>query len=744
MRLGRRLSRAGKSTAVGLGAALISGAVLLGTLQFALAVPSEESLVPLARAGKLDYSAGPSGLFNSLRDAFVAHVLGLEPLPRAIGSAVGDSVTVATSTPVIPTLAAPIPGRLPRTVVQHTFDNDRFEEARPINAIPFTGKTDTRNAQRESSEPESCEPVGGTVWYRYRPERNVGLLANTFGTDHPMAIGVFSGQDLNDLTLIGCNVSSAGNAQFVFPAKKNLNYYFQLAAPVVGGNLVFNLDPLGSTRLVSYSRDGKRSGNVGSETASISADGRYVAFLSHATDLGPRDEKRTCPYRNENTWGCPDIYVRDMLTGRTELVSKNSRGVSSNSGASRSPAISRDGRYVVFHSIGDNLVPHDENKAGDIFVHDTVRHTTTRVSVSSNGDEGSNPWSSNPFCTSDRPRTVPHIDEGSREFCANTMSDFFPTGLSISSNGRWITFASSLHGLVDPEPPHCTDLTSHDYSGQHNHGPGIPLGVDVGQWACRQIYVHDQRTGTTRLLSVSPDGQPGDGDSAAPFLSRNGRWVVFSSSAANLVPGDDNQHRDVFVHNLRTGETRLASVDVWGRQEHAQSGGTEQRGHMSVSDDGRWVVFISHASNLAGTRAADSDYLYLKDMRSGQVTLITSVPEGPSASDLSAPMGGVHSVITADGRYIAFTQQIGNPRSDVAPRTDLYVYDRVTGTITLVSAATSGEPANGALSSEPEISADGHFVVFQSDATNLDPRYEDGNSGRDSGDVYIHELPWVQ
>ncbi len=738
--LQKRLSRAGKTTLIGLVAAVMSWAVLFGTLQAALAVPSEESLSPLARAGALDYSLGPDGVFESLRASFIAKVLGLDHATSTYSTPQSSSDRSILAAPLGPVATAPIPGRIPRIIVEHSFDNDDFEDAHPISAIPFTGKTHNRTAQREAGEPDGCQPLGGTVWYRHRPARNIGLLANTFGTDHAIALAVYAGSEKSNLTLIDCNINSAGNSQVYFPAKKNRTYYFQIAA-TTGGDLVFSLDPLGKTELVSVAHNGKEPGNRGSTHAAVSANGRYVAFWSGASNLAPRSQKmkKSCPYRAADG-SCLHIYVRDMVTGRTELVSKNSRGIPSNNGASGTPAISADGRLIAFHSIGSNLVPDDNNRVGDFFVHNRRTHRTTRVSVSSAGNEGTNLRASSPYCTTRRPRTIPHINGGFREHCANNMNDFMPAGVSMSTDGRYIAFASAHHGLVKPEPHHCTDLTSHDYMSQSNHGPGVPLPVDAGEYSCRQIYVHDLQTGRTRVVSKNSDGEVATGDSAAPFISRNGRLIVFSSSADNLVPNDTNRYRDVFVHNLRTGDTRIASVSVWGEQGDAQSGSTEQRGHMSISDDGRWVTFVSHASNLDDD-AGHADNLYLKDMRSGRIEVVTSVPESSSPTDLTQPMGGVHAVISADGRYIAYSQQLGNPTSDITPRVLLYVFDRITRTIVGISVNSSGEPSNHTITQEPEISADGHFVVFHSNATNLDRRSPPDDR---TDNVYIHELPWTR
>lgn len=718
-------------------AAMLSWAVLFGTLHAALSVPGAERLSPLAQSGRLDYSIGPFGFFSSLRDAFVARILGLEPA----GNVAQQSVTRSTdgdgsllAGPVALPLSR-VPGRLPRTVVEHPFDNDAFRDAHPVSAIPFTGKTDTRSAGRESGEPDACEPAGGTVWYRYRPNRNMGLLATTFGSDHAVALGVFTGENLTDLTLVDCDVHTEGNAQVVFPAKRNRSYFFQLAAPIRGGELVFSLDPVGTTSMVSVAYNGRRAVTEDAVVGGISATGRYVSFTAHGTDVVRRKEKKTCYWRNQDGHDCFDVYVRDMVAGRTELVSKNSRGASTN-GVSGASSISGDGRYVAFWSWGNNLVPRDNNDAGDFFVHDRVTNKTERVSVSSEEREGTIPWAGNRICKQDIPSTLEPFDRGWPELCKSPTADFIGMSSAISSDGRFVAFASPLHGLVSPEPPHCTDLTTVDAGGAH--GPSTPLLVDVGPLPCRQVYIRDRKTGQTRLVSVSSDGTAGNGDSAGPFISSNGRWIAFSSSAPNLVANDTNGYRDVFIHDLRTGTTELASTSTWGELGDAQSGGASQRGHQTISDNGRWVAFVSHASNLHPEDGNFTDDVFLKDRRTGETIMVTDTEDSPS-SPLDYGSSG-HSSMSANGRYIGFTSDLGD-RSE--GRQELFVYDRVTRTITRISVTTSGEPCKGTMSHEPEISADGHFVAFNSDCYNLDNRYRDDTDALD-WDVFVHELPWVR
>jgi Tol biopolymer transport system component len=169
--------------------------------------------------------------------------------------------------------------------------------------------------------------------------------------------------------------------------------------------------------------------------------------------------------------------------GTTERVSLGPGGVQGNS-ISGSPAISAGGRFVAFDSHATNLVPGDTNDFGDIFVRDRQTGTTQRVSVGRNGAQGND-------------HSLVSV---------------------ISADGRFVFFTSDASNLV----------------------PGDTNGTS-------DVFVRDRRTRTTERVSVGPGGAQGNGDSALPALSADGRFVAFGSSATNLVPGDTNRTTDVFV-----------------------------------------------------------------------------------------------------------------------------------------------------------------------------------------------------
>jgi hypothetical protein len=270
------------------------------------------------------------------------------------------------------------------------------------------------------------------------------------------------------------------------------------------------------TTLVSVHSDGTQGDNV-SSFASISAHGRYVAFTSAASTLVTADTNNGL-----------DVFVHDRRTGATTRVSVRSNGNQAN-GSSQEPSISGNGRYVAYYSNASNLVRGDTNNKYDAFVHDRQTGKTTRVSVRSNGNQANGQtWSA-----------------------------------AISGNGRYVAFYSRSSNLV---------------RGDTNDGA--------------DAFVHDRQTGKTRRVSVNSNENQGNRASYFPSISEDGRYVAFFSGASNLVRGDTNSRFDVFVRDRRTGTTRRVSVSSNGNQ------GNRVSGWPAISADGGHVAFQSNASNL--------------------------------------------------------------------------------------------------------------------------------------------------
>ncbi|MBP2235259.1 Tol biopolymer transport system component [Sinorhizobium kostiense] len=223
--------------------------------------------------------------------------------------------------------------------------------------------------------------------------------------------------------------------------------------------------------------------------------------------------------------------------------------------------------------------------------------------------------------------------------------------------------------------------------------------------------MRDLEAGTTGLVSADPNGFVGSGGSAFTSFSAHGRYVAFSSDANNLVADDTNGTTDVFVRDLQLGTTIRVSVDSAGNQanNYSYSG--------SISADGRHVAFTSSASNLVAGDTNGFIDVYVRDLQLGTTTRVSVDSSGDEANGdsnfLELPS------ISADGRYVAFSSEASNlVAGDTNGVSDIFVRDLHLGTTTRVSVGSVGGQANGG-SFEASISADGRYVAFSSDASNL-------------------------
>jgi Tol biopolymer transport system component len=230
--------------------------------------------------------------------------------------------------------------------------------------------------------------------------------------------------------------------------------------------------------------------------------------------------------------------------------------------------------------------------------------------------------------------------------------------------------------------------------------------------------------GVTIRLSVATGGAQADGRSFVPALSADGRYAAFYSDATNLVSGDANNARDVFVRNLQTGETTRVSVG---------NGGAEANGDSfepAISVDGRFVAFSSAATNLVAGDSNDANDVFVRDRQANTTTRVSVGLAG------AIPNGGSDTPsISGDGRLVAFTSAATNlVDGDTNGQRDAFVFDRQTGTTTRASLAWNGDQA--ILDSfTPELSADGRFLAFTSFASNLVDF--DDNEG---SDVFVRDL----
>ena len=248
--------------------------------------------------------------------------------------------------------------------------------------------------------------------------------------------------------------------------------------------------------------------------------------------------------------------------------------------------------------------------------------------------------------------------------------------------------------------------------------------------------------GTTARVSVASDGTQGNGDSRAdsgsdtspPTLSADGRFVAFSSEASNLVPGDTNNDRDIFVHDRQSGITTRVSVASGGQQLDSETSfPSEAAIWPSISGDGKLVAFSSELSTVVAGDTNGASDIFVHDRPSGTTTRVSVASDGSQAS--STGLGSFEPSISADGRYVAFESDSPNlVANDVNAATDVFVHDRQTGATTRASVSSQGtQAASGGY--QPDISGDGRFVTF----TSRSPDLVVGDVHVDREDVFVHD-----
>lgn len=378
------------------------------------------------------------------------------------------------------------------------------------------------------------------------------------------------------------------------------------------------------------------SRNMATYGQRISADGRYVTFASAASNLVPGD-----------TNGAADVFVFDRQLSTTARVSVGTGGAQAN-GSSDEPAISDDGRVVIFTSTASNLASGDTNGLMDVFARDLVSGITTRVSTSTNGTQGNadsylacvsgdgryvafQSWASN-LVSSDTNGTA-DVFLRDRNAGTTTLMSVSSSGTrandwcsppSMSSDGRYITFFSWATNLV---------------SGDTN--------------AMLDGFVRDRQAGTTSRVSLTNTGGQANGECWWPSISDDGRYVFFDSLATNLVPGDTNGGWDVFVRDRQTSTTRRVSVS---------SSGAEATGHSvlpSASADGRYVAFRSTATNLVPDQGFGDwngcDDIFVHDLITGTTTRHSMTFDG-----FQANANCYLATMSPDGRFIAYESTASN------------------------------------------------------------------------------------
>lgn len=390
----------------------------------------------------------------------------------------------------------------------------------------------------------------------------------------------------------------------------------------------------GTTNLVSVSSSGSQ-GNNHSFSPTISKDGKTIVFSSWASNLALPDSS-----------GNMDVFIRNINTTTTDLISKSSTGIPGNLNSfAYLPSISSDKRFIVFHSDSTNLVSNnDTNNLNDVFLHDNATGLTTLISASSDGSAGN-------------------------------QESSFP---SISSNGQYITFGSWANNLV----------------ANDNNG-------------LQDVYIYDRQTNTMELISISSNSTQANDCSSSPTISADGRFVQFISWANNLVPNDTNGQPDVFVRDRSTGTTILVNVASDGTP------GNDASDNGIISADGRFVAFRSYANNLVSNDFNGKADVFVHDLVTGateRVSVSSSGNEGNGDSEWPS--------ISDDGRFVAFQTYANNLVLNDVGAMDVLIHDRVAHTTDKVSVTFDGQP-NYQDSYFPSVSSNGRYVAFSSGASNI-------------------------
>lgn len=353
------------------------------------------------------------------------------------------------------------------------------------------------------------------------------------------------------------------------------------------------------TVLVNVAADGGRA-NGTSQRLSINGDGRFVAFASAATNLVPGPAN-----------GRTHVYVRDLRARRTTLVDATPDGSPADQDG-WDPMISRNGRYVLFFSDAANLA-RDTGGYAHVYLRDMWTGRLTLVDTDRRG----------------RPADDDSIQA------------------QMSSDGRAVVFMSHARDLVD--------------------------GRTGGVW---NVYLRDLTSGRTTLVSVGRGGAAADGLSYGASVDDSHRLVSFASLATNLVPGDTNGASDVFVRDVRNGTTERVSVAPDGAQGDAVAVGS------SISRDGRYVAFSSHANNLQpGLPGDGASHSYVRDLRA-HTTLAVDTNTRGAVGDQQATWtgmggGGVVFQSMADNldpaagtrRWSVYRRDLATGRLDLVSRT---------------------------------------------------------------------------
>ena len=671
----------------------------------------------------------------------------------------------------------------------NTFE-DVFIYNRTTRALELAGARNAGGWPSGASSSPSISADGRYVAFQSNA-RNVAGTDNNAVNDVFLRDRTAKTTELISRTSSGSAGSSVSEAPSLSADARYVAFHsfaFNLVANDNNGNYdVFVRDRTAKTTTLASATPGGSSANADSGLPRISADGRYVAFESFASDLV-----------TGSATAVSQIYLRN-LAARTNRRVTNFPDFQPLTGNHYLEAISGDGRFVAFTTDTAHLPPSAGTPLAIYrpFLFDQHLGTLTALAFSPAGYPAEN----NTFDTALSPdaRFVAFASWGSRLTPAdgNGVADVFvldrtatPADLSIrsSTSANWIgagltgpgipqraqgplpspTNTSFLLQLVNigstgttfviqatPPPPGCqlrlfnaasggTDVTT-DTLGTGWTTPLLPpaatqaLRLELSAAApwlqtrtgTRILALSSNRSNTLdavtavaldhlhppglQLVSIDATGAPADRAAESPSVSQDGRYIAFSSVASHLAANDTNWLDDIFIHNTYLRSTWSASTSASG-----QLGNGPSR-HPSISRDGRIVVFDSEADNLVANDTNRAGDIFVKNLASGAIERVNLGPASTQAS-----RGAAYPATSADGRFVLFESVATNLVPGTTPNTaHLFLRDRSSATTECISRVPGGPIAN-ADSFLTALSGDGRFVVFSSYASNLTPSDTNG------------------
>ncbi len=387
--------------------------------------------------------------------------------------------------------------------------------------------------------------------------------------------------------------------------------------------------------------------------SSLSADGRFLAFDSFATNMVALDFNRHA-----------DVFVRDLAQDLTVRISLNSSGVEG-SMASAAPSISGDGRFIAFQSYADNFIGNDQNFAEDVFVHDRQSGQTECISVgmfgrtgngrswspviSADGHyvcfvsrandlvQGDGNWNADVFVYDRWLDSMDRISIDSNGVEANSYSE----SASMSADGRIIAFCS-----------HASNLVVEDSNSS------------------KDIFLHDRLYRKTKRISLSESGSQADDQSVDPSISADGKWVSFTSYAKNLHSSDTNSVSDIYLYDRESNSIEFVSRGAGNMVS------TYPSQKSTLSGDGRFMVFQSGARNWSASDKNQVDDIYLYDRQLGILERV-SVGQG----DVEANWDCMRPSMNANASKVIYATRAdslddSNVDNDNNDKVDVYLYTR--------------------------------------------------------------------